>query len=105
MTKQEREARTIEVMIDLYCHGMHNTRQGRCEACERLLAYARQRMAACPLRERKTTCAKCPIHCYQAAQREEIRRVMRYAGPRMILHHPILTLFHLFDSYSIIHKH
>ena len=100
MTKQARETRTIEVMIDLYCHGAHSTPHGHCEACERLLAYARQRIAACPLRERKTTCATCPIHCYQAAQREEIRRVMRYAGPRMILFHPILTLFHLLDKFT-----
>jgi hypothetical protein len=27
--------------------------------------------------------------------RELIRRVMRYAGPRMLLKHPILAVFHL----------
>jgi hypothetical protein len=27
--------------------------------------------------------------------RERIRQVMRYAGPRMLFNHPILSVFHL----------
>jgi hypothetical protein len=30
--------------------------------------------------------------------REQIRQVMRYAGPRMLLHNPILTIRHLLDG-------
>jgi hypothetical protein len=30
--------------------------------------------------------------------RENIRKVMRYAGPRMIYHHPIMALRHLLDG-------
>jgi hypothetical protein len=30
--------------------------------------------------------------------RERIREVMRYAGPRMILRHPILAIWHLLDG-------
>jgi hypothetical protein len=30
--------------------------------------------------------------------RERIRKVMRYAGPRMLYTHPVLALFHLFHS-------
>lgn len=29
---------------------------------------------------------------------EEIRRVMRYAGPRMLYTHPILAIWHLWDE-------
>ncbi len=35
-----------------------------------------------------------------AKKEREIRRVMRYAGPHMILFHPILALFHLFDHFK-----
>ena len=31
----------------------------------------------------------------QAGRREQIRGVMRYAGPRMLLRHPILAFYHL----------
>ena len=41
---------------------------------------------------------KCPVHCYEAAMRERVRQVMRYAGPRMLLRHPILALLHLRDE-------
>ena len=30
--------------------------------------------------------------------KEEVRKVMRYSGPRMMLRHPLLTIFHLIDD-------
>jgi aldehyde:ferredoxin oxidoreductase len=68
------------------------------QECQDLLDYAFYRIDHCPYEDEKPTCAKCPIHCYRPTMREEIRQVMRYAGPRMLLHHPILTLQHLSDS-------
>jgi len=93
-----REARTIEVMIRLYCRGVHRTERGLCDECSELLEYARIRLNACPYLEGKPTCAKCPVHCYRPALREKVRTVMRYAGPRMPYRHPILALLHLFDG-------
>ena len=63
-----------------------------------LLAYARARLSRCPYQEGKTTCARCPVHCYRPAMRARIRRVMRYAGPRMLTRHPLLALRHLIDG-------
>lgn len=45
--------------------------------------------------ETKTFCSACKIHCYRAHRREQIRQVMCYSGPRMLLHHPLMTLRHL----------
>ena len=53
------------------------------------------RLAKCPYQEDKTTCAKCPVHCYKPSRREQIRAVMRYAGPRMLLRHPRLAFYDL----------
>jgi len=30
--------------------------------------------------------------------RDRVRQVMRYAGPRMMLHHPILAILHRLDG-------
>lgn len=91
-----REARTIEAMIRLYCRGQRHTRdRDLCPECAGLLAYANLRLEKCPFQEEKTTCVKCPVHCYKPAMRERVRAVMRYAGPRMLLRHPILALLHL----------
>jgi hypothetical protein len=27
-----------------------------------------------------------------------VKKVMRYAGPRMLLHHPVLAMHHVFDG-------
>lgn len=45
--------------------------------------------------EKKPTCNKCPIHCYKPEPKEQMRLVMRYSGPRMLLKHPILAVRHL----------
>ena len=96
--RMAREYRTVEAMIDLYCHRVHETPNGLCAECQALRDYAQQRLQRCPFQERKTTCAKCPIHCYKPELREQIRTVMRYAGPRMLYRHPVLALQHLVDG-------
>jgi hypothetical protein len=78
----EREKTTVRAMIRMYCAGQH--RNGDlCAECEALHAYAMQRIDKCPFEECKPTCATCHVHCYKPALREQIRQVMRYAGPRM----------------------
>lgn len=94
-----REARTLTVMVRLYCHGHHDTANRElCADCRELLDYALVRLSRCPYQAQKPTCAKCPIHCYRPEPRERIRAVMRYAGPRMLLHRPGLAILHLADG-------
>jgi len=93
-----RERTTVEATITIYCHAQHETGNGLCPDCQALHDYAWQRLQKCPFQEGKTTCARCPIHCYRPEMREQIRHVMRYAGPRMLLRHPVLALFHLLDG-------
>ncbi|MCA1293333.1 nitrous oxide-stimulated promoter family protein [Paenibacillus sp. alder61] len=69
-----------------------------CRECEDLLTYALKRLTYCRFGENKTTCAACPVHCYAPEPREAIRKVMRYAGPRMLWTHPVLTVRHLIDG-------
>lgn len=39
-------------------------------------------------------CAK-SYNCYSKEMQEEIRKVMRYAGPRMLFVHPVLAIRHV----------
>jgi hypothetical protein len=95
-----RERQTIEAMVAIYCRGRHQRTDGLCAECSQLSDYALQRIVQCPYKEDKPVCARCPIHCYKPAMREEVRKVMRYAGPRMLLHHPLLTLWHTLDGWA-----
>jgi hypothetical protein len=70
-----------------------------CSDCAALVEYAHRRLDRCPFQEKKTTCANCPVHCYKPEMRDKVRRVMRYAGPRMAYQHPLLALFHFFDGF------
>jgi hypothetical protein len=93
-----RERDTMAAMIEVYCRGLHRSRAEPCPECCELLAYAERRIARCPFHDDKPPCAKCPIHCYQPRIREQIKAVMRYAGPRMILRHPVFALRHWLDG-------
>jgi hypothetical protein len=96
-----REWRTMQVMVDIYCAGQGHAPgpdAGRCTACQEFLDYAGRRLEKCPYGPAKPTCAKCPIHCYKPQPRELAREIMRYAGPRMMLRHPWLSLTHLTDK-------
>ncbi len=94
----ERERRTIEAMIAIYCGGLHGRRRGLCDRCAGLLDYAAKRLDRCLFPDNKPTCAACPVHCYRPDMRAEVKDVMRYAGPRMILRHPWLAIRHSLDS-------
>lgn len=89
----EREKRVVRLMIGLYCrHRLHLEEMP--EEYVRLCDYASLRLSRCRYGEKKRACRRCGTHCYAPAQREMIRRVMRWAGPRMVFYAPLATLRH-----------
>ena len=93
-----RERATISAMMRLYCRDHHAPDEGLCDECDNLLAYALQRLGNCPFEEAKPVCNLCEVHCYSKKLRDRVRTVMRYAGPRMLLRHPLLSFFHVLDK-------
>ena len=96
--KREREKRMVSRMILLYCRKNHNTPGGLCPQCRKLDDYARARSEHCPFMETKTFCSNCRVHCYRSEMREEIRKVMRFSGPRMIFYHPAAAIRHVIET-------
>ena len=75
MDKREKEMRTVYEMIHLYCRKNHKEKE------------------LCPT---KTFCSQCKVHCYKKDKREQIRKVMRFSGPRMLVYHPVMAICHLY---------
>ncbi len=96
--RMKREKKTIEAMVHIFCKAKHNTREELCPECNAFVEYAKFRLSKCPFQENKTTCGKCRIHCYKPDMREKAKTIMRYSGPRMLLHHPILAMHHVVDG-------
>ena len=97
--RMRRERITIESMFAIYCRDQHAAPQGTlCGECQALQEYAVERLDRCVYQENKPTCANCPVHCYKPDMRQKVRQVMRYAGPRMMLRHPILAVRHMLDG-------
>lgn len=99
MNRIEREKSVVTGMIEIYCRRHHAPQDGNlCEDCRRLTEYVYQRLEHCPKGNTKTSCRKCEIHCYSPENREKIREVMRYVGPRMIFIHPWSAIRHLISE-------
>lgn len=97
MSKIEWEKQTIRKMIALYCR--HHLKQDTVpEEYELLAEYACQRLDHCQFGENKTSCKKCPVHCYAPQKRQQIREMMRWAGPRMIFYAPKDTILHIWHQ-------
>lgn len=98
--RRARELKTIKTMVSLYCRGHHHSEgSGLCVDCAALGDYAERRLERCVFGDAKPTCSNCVVHCYGAEMRERIRAVMRWAGPRMLLRHPLLGIAHLLDEH------
>ncbi|OOE72271.1 nitrous oxide-stimulated promoter family protein [Salinivibrio sp. ML290] len=91
------EFKTVSCMIKIYCRHHH---QGKplCSECQHLRDYAEVKLDRCPYGQDKPTCNRCPIHCYKKAEKQQMKTVMRYAGPRMLLFHPFLAFRHLYHE-------
>lgn len=97
--KREREKEMVSLMIRIYCNGNHGTKgDALCKDCVLLKEYARVRSDKCPFMETKTFCSNCRVHCYKPDMRQQIKEVMRYAGPRMLLHNPVAAIRHVIES-------
>ena len=93
-----RELKTLSAMIGIHCRDLHGSGDELCGECTALLTYATRRLDRCVFGDAKPTCANCTVHCYTATKREEVRTVMRCAGPRMIWRHPVLAIRHVLDG-------
>jgi predicted amidophosphoribosyltransferase len=94
-----RELATLRAMAGIYCRDHHGTAAGGlCPECRVRMDYATRRLDRCVFGDDKPTCANCKVHCYTPARREEVRVMMRYAGPRMMWRHPVLALAHIADG-------
>ncbi|MDZ7724921.1 MAG: nitrous oxide-stimulated promoter family protein [candidate division KSB1 bacterium] len=99
----QQEWKTVKTMIAMYCRAHHQATSEPCTACLDLLKYAQTRLEHCPFSGDKPVCSKCAVHCYSSKRREQIKRVMRYSGPRMMFTHPILAVRHVLRSINQKH--
>jgi predicted amidophosphoribosyltransferase len=94
----QKEREIVTKMITLYCRKKHHHSAGLCKECQDLKNYAYRRLSHCRFGEEKTACSNCSVHCYKPIYREKIKTVMRYAGPWMLLYHPIYSVKHLLNK-------
>jgi hypothetical protein len=91
--KLKKDKRTVAFMIAFYCRHKEGNKT-LCHSCSELLDYAFTRLERCRYGKKKPSCKTCPTHCYSPEMRNNIRKVMRYSGPRMFLYAPYTAIKH-----------
>lgn len=87
------ELKTIQIMLEIYCVAHHDN--PICEQCNALIIDAEKKLDRCVYGDVKPACKQCSIHCYKPEHKQQIQIIMQYAGPKMLLKHPILAIRHL----------
>lgn len=96
------ERETVLAMIDLY-YRSKNDADAILEQ-EDMTNYAMKRLDFCQFGEDKPTCRVCPVHCYQKTYRLKMKEIMRYAGPRMLIYHPLISWKHFVREWQFKHR-
>jgi len=93
-----REKQTISAMVNIYCKEKHQQNE-LCDDCKKLLNYAHQRLDVCVFKNNKPACNHCEVHCYSNKMKEKVKAVMIFSGPRMLFKHPVLSFWHMMDTF------
>jgi hypothetical protein len=102
MNRLDFEKHTVSVMIHLFCRKKHKLSDILCPDCSELHAYAMERLGRCRYGNMKPVCRRCSTHCYRPEFQEKTRAVMRFAGPRMLLRHPVLMAIHFIHAIKAV---
>lgn len=112
-----RDTRTLADLTEIFCKKFHGhlerspaqTRAALlgvygpnppmlCADCHAHLEYGEKRRAFCP-KDPKPFCAHCDTHCYARSEAEWHREMMRFAGPRSMLHgHAVDGVKHMIEA-------
>ena len=97
--KRDREKKVISEMVKLYCRKNHKKRE-LCDECKEVLNYSLKRIDNCKFMETKTFCSNCKNPCYSPKMKEKVKQIMKFSGPRMLFHHPLLVIYHIISRFK-----
>lgn len=88
----------MEAIGSIYCCGNHDDvirgEDIMCPECRKAIEGTLQRAEACP-HGHEGNCQDCDTHCQRGEAQQSIKRIMRYAAPRMAFRHPLMTATYL----------
>jgi hypothetical protein len=90
-----REKRIIAKMIKIYCGKKHKS-DGLCSDCSNLLVYCENKINSCRWIKNKPNCSSCTTVCFSKENREKLRNIMRFSGPRLLYLDPAALFLWIF---------
>lgn len=97
--KRDREKKVITEMVKLYCKKNHKNDK-LCDECRDVLNYSLNRIDNCKYMDTKTFCSNCKAPCYGPKMKEKVKQIMKFSGPRILFHHPLLVISHMLSRFK-----
>ncbi|WP_455520983.1 nitrous oxide-stimulated promoter family protein [Parvimonas micra] len=97
--KRDREKKVISEMVKLYCRKNHKKRE-LCDECKEVLNYSLKRIDNCQCVETKLFCSSCKFSLYSPRDKEKVKQIMKFSGPRILFHHPLLVISHMLSRFK-----
>lgn len=98
MDRAAKDRATMEAIGQIYCRGNHDAAlrgaDAMCPECREAIERTLDRATACP-HGHNHNCEDCETHCQRGESQQQIKRIMRYAAPRMAFRHPLMTATYL----------
>lgn len=98
MSENAKDRATMEAIGKIYCRGNHDaaarSNDIMCPDCRQTIEHTLERASSCPYGHNHN-CEDCETHCQRGQSQQDIKRIMRYAAPRMAYRHPLMTLVYL----------
>lgn len=109
MDSSANDRKTLVAIFAIYCGAYHGevdfagdkrayvrakNKSELCDKCKELVDCMMERVQNCP-NGHEQNCEDCETKCQRGEDAERIREVMRFAAPRMLARHPIMTLRYL----------
>lgn len=85
----------LDIMFDIYIKDHESEK----DSMESLRLYSHNRLENCQNKDKRNFCSSCSIRCFSKNRREDIKRVMKYSGPRLIFYRPLALLRHTFNHF------
>ena len=100
INRVDSQKKSMEVMVKLYCRKNHTSKEEICYECREVLNYAVTRLNNCRYGDNKPNCGDCKTCCYKKDMKEKMIKIMRYSGPRLLVHNPRIALEHIIDKFK-----
>ena len=103
MQSEQKDRAILEAIGTIYCRAHHaecaQDAAGLCPECREVVETTLAKAQTCPYGH-SGNCQDCDTQCQRGTSKQRVKAMMRYAAPRMVYRHPLMTLSYVSKKFK-----